>query len=211
MLSRHLWVSQVVRRTHCDSANSSCMNKFRINPLGNGSVMWQLSVVTNPLLYGSQLLTAAAWLHFQGSPCGILGGRSGTGRSFCLGILLIRGSIIPPMLHILSCIIWGTDGQSVRHVPLIPPSHGIKQKAMLRRRGIICSVGPTVFIHVYRDPEQRGRRKMNTKNTVLCKFLLTFSVLFPSVAMLHVRDCHHLVLDRKHCYRQICKGFYFRL
>jgi len=69
--------------------------------------MWQLSVsvVANLLLYGSQLLTAAAWLHFQGSPCGILGGQGGTGRSFCLGILQIRVRIIPPMLHILSYII----------------------------------------------------------------------------------------------------------
>ena len=124
--------------------------------------MWQLSVsvFTNPLLYISQLLTAAAWLHFQGSSCGIIGGPSGTGKRFCLGILLIRASIllirasillirasilliragillirasillirasillirasiVPPMLHILSYIIWRTDGQFIRHVPL---------------------------------------------------------------------------------------------
>jgi hypothetical protein len=114
-----------MRRTHtATQLTPPCMNKLRINPLGNGSVMWQLSVslFTTPLLYGSQLLTAAAWLHFQGSSCGILGGPSGTGRRFCLGILLIRGSIIPRMLHILLYIIWRTDGRTVHQTRAVNPN-----------------------------------------------------------------------------------------
>jgi hypothetical protein len=53
----------------------------------------------------SRLLTTEASVHFQGSLCGIRGGRSGTGRSLSLVTSLIRVSIMPLMLNIHSYII----------------------------------------------------------------------------------------------------------
>jgi hypothetical protein len=85
---------------------------------------------------------------------------------------------------------------------------------MLRKRGIICLVRPTVFMHVYPDHEQCGKRRMNTKKhclLILCNFLSTFAVLFLAVAVLQEHGSHRSVLDSKYWYLHICKGFYFRL
>jgi hypothetical protein len=52
------------------------------------------------------LLTAEARVNFQGNPCGICGAQSDTGTGFCSNPSVSPVSIIPPLLHIHSCIIW---------------------------------------------------------------------------------------------------------
>jgi hypothetical protein len=71
-------------------------------------------------------VTTEARLHFQGSQCGICGERSGTG----IGpppppapSPSVFHCIIPPLLHIHSCVIWGLDIEPLSgtqfHMPLL--------------------------------------------------------------------------------------------
>jgi hypothetical protein len=60
----------------------------------------------------SRLLNEEAYLSSQGSPCGIYGDQSGTGTGFSPNLSVFPVSIISPLVHIYSCIIWGVDNGS---------------------------------------------------------------------------------------------------
>jgi hypothetical protein len=67
---------------------------------------------TNKMNLGSKYrttLTAEARVHARVSPCGIFGGQSGNGTDFFPVLRFYPFSIIPPLLHIHSCLIWGVD------------------------------------------------------------------------------------------------------
>jgi hypothetical protein len=75
---------------------------------------------------GRKFLTAEAWVRAQVSPCRICGGESGTGTSFLRVLWFFPVSIIPPLFHIHSYIIWGMDKGPVRGpVPQRQQSHPI--------------------------------------------------------------------------------------
>jgi hypothetical protein len=60
-----------------------------------------------------RLLTAEAGVRIQGSPRGICVGQSGIVTGFTPSPSVSPVIIIPPLLHIHSCIVWGLDNEPV--------------------------------------------------------------------------------------------------
>jgi hypothetical protein len=63
--------------------------------------------------FGGRLITAEARIRTQSSSCGIYIRQSDIGTGFSPSSLVSPANIIPPLLHIHSCIIWGMDNGAV--------------------------------------------------------------------------------------------------
>jgi hypothetical protein len=60
-----------------------------------------------------QLLCVEAQIRAQVSPCGIVVDKVTLGQIFLRVLRFSPVSIIPPLFHILSCIVWGMDNGPV--------------------------------------------------------------------------------------------------
>jgi hypothetical protein len=97
-----------------------------------------------------RLFTAKARVRAQVCPRGIFGGQSDTGTSFSPSLRFYPVNIIPPLLHIHSCIIWGT-GQIFDFVAFVSVMSSPKQTIFVLTLSFYRASFPRYRNHLHRD------------------------------------------------------------